>query len=163
VDVARHASIPSDLIDATVSESSLHYSTSRDNDRRAIDYGFGFYMSAISARHSQDDVTPRGQHIAFDLERWSRARARARADRPDRPRSSRCARGRGAGDPDRRDPAVSDLALFNAGVADRGRCRRTRARVAEALIVPYGVPGGRRLGLKRIRRGALRMVAEAPP
>lgn len=70
VDVARHASIPSDLIDATVSESSLHYSTSRDNDRRAIDYGLGFYMSAISARLTQDDVTARGQHIAFDLERW---------------------------------------------------------------------------------------------
>jgi hypothetical protein len=70
VDVARHASIPSDLIDATVTESSLHYSTSRDNDRRAIDYGLGFYMSSISARLSQDDVTPRGQRLAFDLERW---------------------------------------------------------------------------------------------
>jgi hypothetical protein len=41
VDVARHASIPADLIDATVTESSLHYSTSRDNDRRLIDYGLG--------------------------------------------------------------------------------------------------------------------------
>jgi hypothetical protein len=45
VDVARHASIPADLIDATVTESSLHYSTSRDNDRRLIDYGLGFYMA----------------------------------------------------------------------------------------------------------------------
>jgi hypothetical protein len=70
VDVARHASIPADLIDATVSESSLHYSTSRDNDRRFIDYGLGFYMSAISARLTQDDVTPHGQRVAFDLERW---------------------------------------------------------------------------------------------
>jgi hypothetical protein len=70
VDVARQASIPADLLDATVSESSLHYSTSRDNDRRAVDYGFGFYMSAISGRLSLDDVTPRGQRVAFDLERW---------------------------------------------------------------------------------------------
>jgi hypothetical protein len=70
VDVARHASIPADLIDATVTESSLHYSTSRDNDRRFVDYGLGLYMGAISARLSQDDVTPRGQRIAFDLERW---------------------------------------------------------------------------------------------
>lgn len=70
VDVARHGSIPADLIDATVTESSLHYSTSRDNDRRAIDYGLGLYMSAISGRFTQDDVTPHGQRIAFDLERW---------------------------------------------------------------------------------------------
>lgn len=70
VDVARHASIPADLIDATVTESSLHYSTSRDNDRRFIDYGLGFYMSSITARLSQDDVHPRGRHVAFDLERW---------------------------------------------------------------------------------------------
>jgi hypothetical protein len=70
VDVARHASIPADLIDATVTESSLHYSTSRDNDRRFVDYGLGLYMGAISARLSQDDVTPRGQRVAFDLERW---------------------------------------------------------------------------------------------
>jgi hypothetical protein len=50
VDVARHAYLPADLIDASVPESSLHYTTSRDNDRRAIDYGLGAYMSAISPR-----------------------------------------------------------------------------------------------------------------
>jgi hypothetical protein len=27
-------------------------------------------MSCISARLSQDDVTPRGQRVAFDLEEW---------------------------------------------------------------------------------------------
>jgi hypothetical protein len=75
VDVARHAYIPADLIDASVPESSLHYSTSRDNDRRAIDYGLGAYMSAFSGRLSQDDVTPRGQRIAFDLEQWLRGAA----------------------------------------------------------------------------------------
>ena len=70
VDVARHAYIPADLIDATVPESSLHYTTSRDNDRRAIDYGLGAYMSAISGRLTQDDVTPHGQRTAFALEEW---------------------------------------------------------------------------------------------
>jgi hypothetical protein len=70
VDIARHAYIPADLIDATVTSSSLQYSTSRDNDRRAIDYGLGAYMSAISGRLTQDDVTPRGDRIAFDLEEW---------------------------------------------------------------------------------------------
>jgi hypothetical protein len=75
VDVARHASIPADLIDATVTESSLHYSTSRDNDRRLIDYGLGTYMAALSGRLSQDDVTPRGQRIAFDVEEWLKGAA----------------------------------------------------------------------------------------
>lgn len=70
VDIARHAYLPADLIDASVPESSLHYTTSRDNDRRAIDYGLGAYMSSISGRLSMDDVTPHGQHTAFDLERW---------------------------------------------------------------------------------------------
>lgn len=70
VDVARHASIPADLIDATIPESSLHYKTSRDNDRRFVDYGLGLYMGAISGRLTQDDVTPHGQRIAFDLEEW---------------------------------------------------------------------------------------------
>jgi hypothetical protein len=82
VDVARHASIPSDLIDATVPESSLHYSTSRDNDRRFIDYGLGFYMSCLSARLSQDDVTPRGQRVAFDLEEWLAGSGAAPAGAP---------------------------------------------------------------------------------
>jgi hypothetical protein len=70
VDVARHASIPADLIDATIPESSLHYKTSRDNDRRFIDYGLGLHMGAISGRLSQNDVTPNGQRVAFDLEEW---------------------------------------------------------------------------------------------
>lgn len=70
VDIARHASIPADLIDATVAAASLQYSTSKDNDRRAIDYGIGFYMGAMSARLSLDDVCPRGQRVAFDLEEW---------------------------------------------------------------------------------------------
>jgi hypothetical protein len=82
VDVARHAYIPADLIDASVPESSLHYTTSRDNDRRAIDYGLGAYMSAISGRLTQDDVTPRGQRVAFDLEEWLAGSGSAPAGAP---------------------------------------------------------------------------------
>lgn len=75
VDVARHASIPADLIDASLSQGSLQYTTSKDNDRRLIDYGVGFYMGAFSGRLSLDDVCPRGQHAEFDLERWIRTDA----------------------------------------------------------------------------------------
>lgn len=70
VDVARHSSLPADLIDATVAAASLQYSTSKDNDRRAVDYGIGFYMGAMSGRLSLDDVCPRGTRAAFDLEEW---------------------------------------------------------------------------------------------
>lgn len=69
VDVARVASIPADLLDAA-GEASLTYQNSRDNDRRAVDYGIGLYMSANSSALSQDAVTPRGQRVAFDLEQW---------------------------------------------------------------------------------------------
>jgi hypothetical protein len=83
VDIARHASIPADLIDATVAAASLQYSTSKDNDRRAIDYGIGFYMGAISARLSLDDVCPRGQRAAFDLEEWLKTEGPAAPGRPE--------------------------------------------------------------------------------
>jgi hypothetical protein len=69
VDIARHASLPADLIDAAAG-ADLTYANSRDNDRRAVDYGFGIYMAAMTGRLSQDDVTPRGQRVAFDVERW---------------------------------------------------------------------------------------------
>lgn len=70
VDIARHSSIPADLIDANTSGADLTYANSRDNDRRAIDYGFGPYMGSMSGRLSMDDVTPRGQRVAFDTEEW---------------------------------------------------------------------------------------------
>jgi len=69
VDVARQASLPADMVDATT-EGSLVYQTRVDNDRRGLDYGIGAYMGSITARLSQGDVTPLGQRIAFDVEEW---------------------------------------------------------------------------------------------
>ena len=69
VDIARLASLPADLLDAA-GPASFTYSNSRDNDRRALDYGAGLYLSAISAALSQDAVMPHGQRVAFDLEQW---------------------------------------------------------------------------------------------
>jgi hypothetical protein len=69
VDIARAASLPADLLDAA-GEASLTYANSRDNDVRAIQYGVGLYLSAISAALSQDAITPRGQSVRFDLEDW---------------------------------------------------------------------------------------------
>jgi hypothetical protein len=69
VDIARHASLPADLLDAS-GEQSLTYANSRDNDRRGVDYGSGLYMGAISGALSQDAVVPHGTRVAFDLEQW---------------------------------------------------------------------------------------------
>lgn len=69
VDIARAASLPADMVDATT-EGSLVYQNRVDNDRRGLDYGIGAYMGAITARLSQGDVTPAGQRVAFDVEEW---------------------------------------------------------------------------------------------
>lgn len=72
VDIARHANLPAELLDATGTGGTLTYQTSRDNDRRTIDYGIGGIMSSISARLSQNDVHPNTRRVAFDLEEWLR-------------------------------------------------------------------------------------------
>jgi hypothetical protein len=69
VDVARICSLPADLLDAS-GPASLTYSNARDNDVRAIQYGVGFYLRAISAVLSMDAVTAHGQSARFDLEEW---------------------------------------------------------------------------------------------
>lgn len=69
VDFARHASLPADMVDATT-KGSLVYQNRVDNDRRGLDYGIGAYMAAITARLNQNDVTPAGQRVAFDVEEW---------------------------------------------------------------------------------------------
>lgn len=66
VDIARHGSLPADLVDAA-GEHSLTYANVRDNDQRALDYGAGFYLLCIQAALSQDGITPHGQRVAFDL------------------------------------------------------------------------------------------------
>jgi hypothetical protein len=74
VDIARHASLPAETIDATT-EKSMTYTNSRDNDRRLHDYGLGSYLDAVAATLSQDDVCERGHSIAFDVEGWLRGAA----------------------------------------------------------------------------------------
>jgi hypothetical protein len=81
VDIARAASLPADLLDAA-GESSLTYANSRDNDVRAIQYGVGLYLSAISAALSQDAICPRGQRVEFDLEKWLQSPVPAAASQP---------------------------------------------------------------------------------
>jgi hypothetical protein len=84
VDIARHSNLPAELLDATGTGGTLTYQTSRDNDRRTIDYGIGGLMSAISGRLSQNDVHPERAPGGV-RPRGVAARHRARPARPPDP------------------------------------------------------------------------------
>ena len=68
IDMARLAGVPAATVDAVLSGSGITYQTGPMLNRALVDYGAAGFMSAISARLSQDDVTPHGQRVAFELE-----------------------------------------------------------------------------------------------
>lgn len=67
LDIARHASIPGAMLDATTEGSSLEYQTTEGRNQQFLDYGVSLYLAAIDARLSMDDIVPAGQHTTFDL------------------------------------------------------------------------------------------------
>lgn len=68
VDLARLVGIPAALVDATTAGASLTYETTAGRNQEFLDYGLIGYMAAVSSRLSMDDVVPRGQRVAFELE-----------------------------------------------------------------------------------------------
>ena len=68
VDCARLVGVPAALVDATSAGASLTYETTEGRNREFLDYGLIGYMAAVSSRLSMDDVVPRGQRVAFELE-----------------------------------------------------------------------------------------------
>lgn len=66
LDVARHASMPAAMIDATTEGASLEYSTLQGRNQQWIDYGLSLYLDPIEARLGMDDIVPAGQRVAFD-------------------------------------------------------------------------------------------------
>lgn len=66
VDIARMIGISAGLIDATTPKSSLNYETTQGRNEEFIDRDLALYMAPIVWRLSLDDVTPRGQYVAFD-------------------------------------------------------------------------------------------------
>jgi hypothetical protein len=65
VDMARIASLPAALVDASSAGASLTYETTQGRNQQAVDYGLAAYMAAVTSRLSLDDVVPRGQRVAF--------------------------------------------------------------------------------------------------
>ena len=68
VDVARVAGQPASMVDAVTASAGLEYNTGETRNAQFLDYGLEAYLTAVSARLSMDDVVPRGQRVAFDLE-----------------------------------------------------------------------------------------------
>jgi hypothetical protein len=68
VDMARLVGVPAASIDAVLSGSGITYQTGPMLNKALIDYGAAGYLASISARLSQNDVTPNGQTTAFDVE-----------------------------------------------------------------------------------------------
>lgn len=67
VDLARLVGVTAGLVDATAPKASLNYETKQGRNEEFVDRDLGAYMDPIAWRLSMDDVTPHGQHIAFDL------------------------------------------------------------------------------------------------
>ena len=68
VDVARHAGLPADALDAVPEKSTLTYNTAETKMRALIDFGLAAYGSALTARLSMDDLTPRGARVVLDYD-----------------------------------------------------------------------------------------------
>ena len=66
VDASRMVSSPAAMADATAAGASLTYETTSGRNQQFLDYGAKFYMDAMAARLSMDDVVPRFQRTAFD-------------------------------------------------------------------------------------------------
>lgn len=66
VDMARVASVPAAIVDASSAGASLTYETTEGRNQQLLDYGAQLYMDAIAARLSMDDVVPTMRRTAFD-------------------------------------------------------------------------------------------------
>lgn len=67
LDIANFLSLPSALLEGSMSTASLTYSTKEGSRNDLVDLSLGYWADAFEARLSQDDVVPSGQHVAIDL------------------------------------------------------------------------------------------------
>lgn len=66
VDVARHAGIPASMVDAYLSGSSISYANTSARMAELITFGLSPLMNSVTARLSQDDITPHGVAVEYD-------------------------------------------------------------------------------------------------
>lgn len=68
LDIANFLGLPASLLEGSTATASLTYSTKQDSRNELVDLSLAYWANPIEARLSQDDVVPRGQRVAFDLE-----------------------------------------------------------------------------------------------
>ncbi len=66
LDIGRLTTIPSSLLDGSMSTASLTYSTSEGKRSELLDFSINYWTAPIEARLSMDDVTPAGTRVRFD-------------------------------------------------------------------------------------------------
>jgi hypothetical protein len=67
VDLCRLVGINASHVDASGTEASLTYETTRGNNQQLVDFDLALYMTPIAARLSLDDVTRPGERVDFDV------------------------------------------------------------------------------------------------
>lgn len=72
LDIARFANLPAALLDGSMSEASLTYSTQEGRSNEFVTYSIPYWISPIEARLSQDDITPEGTYVRFDTSALTR-------------------------------------------------------------------------------------------
>ena len=78
-EIARAMNLPSYYLDAPTG-GSMTYSNAIDTRRGLVDFSLRPIMTAIEQRLSQDDITPRGSLVRFDLDDFFRGNPLERAD-----------------------------------------------------------------------------------
>lgn len=67
LDIANFLSLPSALLEGSMSTASLTYSTQAGQRNDLVDLSLGYWAMPIEARLSQDDVVASGLNVAIDL------------------------------------------------------------------------------------------------
>lgn len=67
LDFANHLNMPAALLDGSVSESSLTYSTQEGRRNELFDYTISYWAGPIEQALSLDNVVPRGHRVRFDF------------------------------------------------------------------------------------------------
>lgn len=67
LDIANLLNIPAAMLEGSVAEASLTYSTQEGKRNELFDYTIPYWTAPIEQALSQDSVVPRGQRIRFDF------------------------------------------------------------------------------------------------
>lgn len=67
LDWANLLGLPAALLEGSQSTASLTYSTQEGRRNELVDYSLSYWAMAVEARLSQDDLTPAGTYVRFDL------------------------------------------------------------------------------------------------